>query len=262
MSIIHLSDVHFGNPEATFNPREVAHSLSDFINNRDDDLKLVVSGDITFRGRCEGYEQAKEFFKVLFENSCLQRGNIIACPGNHDISSNGFRDFDAFMYSIRRDENLCFSTPGLKVVEFDSVVFFVINTVYHLNHRYGLVDNNILRKDVKGCFDGKVKILVLHHNILNQFHDDTSTIRNSYDLVQWIVSNGISTVIHGHQHADQEFTIGNNGAQVFSVRSGNYLQAGHMNAFNYYSLYEDNTLRRKAFVFETLKGSVGIKELV
>lgn len=261
MNIIHLSDIHFGNPGSTFHHRKVAERLAGFINEQGCDSILAISGDITFQGQKEGYDQGLDFFDVLFSKCGLERNNVIACPGNHDISSNSFNDFDRFIYSIRRDDQLSFSGHGLNVIEFDNVVFLILNTAYHVDHSYGLVDQSVLGDCPFGQYEEKIKVAMFHHHILGQFHSDTSAIRNSYNLVQWLVSNNVSYVFHGHQHSEQDYMIGANGMRVFSVRSGNFLQPGHINAFNNYS-FVGGELCRRVFAFEDTGGQVGIREVL
>lgn len=252
MNIIHLSDIHFGNPSSTFRSSLMSKELAVFINDTgDDDVVFVISGDITFKGRQEGYQEAKSFFDYLLSNSRLKNKNVIACPGNHDITESGFHEFDKLLYGIRKDSKMNFSEQKVKIIEFSEIVFFVVNTSYHLDSKFGLVDTDVFNENMKDKFHGKTRVAVFHHHLLNVFDKDISAIRNAYSFVKWLEKNDILYAFHGHQHVDQEYSLGSNCMKTYSARSGNFTERGYMNAFNYYSLL-NGVINREAYVFENL----------
>lgn len=252
MNIIHLSDIHFGNPGSTFSSNIMSKELAKFINNiKGDDVVFIISGDITYKGCKEGYQEAKSFLNYLLSNSRLKNKNVIACPGNHDITKNGFQEFNALLYGIRKDRKMNFSELGVKVIEFSEIVFFVVNTSYHLDSKFGLVDADVLNENMEDKFQGKTRLAVFHHHLLNVFDQDVSAIRNAYGFVKWLEQNNVLYAFHGHQHVDQEYSLGSNCMKTYSARSGNFSERGYMNAFNYYSL-SNGIMNREAYVFENL----------
>src|SRR5258708_5274302 len=86
INIVHLSDLHFGaGAENALAFREIEDPLVALINGTSPAPIVVLSGDITFKGRSEGYEEASRFFEAIRTATGLDRNRFIACPGNHDI---------------------------------------------------------------------------------------------------------------------------------------------------------------------------------
>ncbi|MEW5287559.1 metallophosphoesterase family protein, partial [Klebsiella michiganensis] len=173
MDIIHLSDLHFGDPNAPFQESKLAYSLSKYIIETTENPILLISGDVTIKGQKNGYGIASIFFEKLIADGKLNRSNIIACPGNHDIVDNKFSDYDDFIYGLRRDHEMDFSEQSFRVINVEDITFLLLNSSYHLDHKYGLIDTDVFKVDMSERENTK-KILVLHHHILNQFRDDTS----------------------------------------------------------------------------------------
>ncbi|PHX03529.1 metallophosphoesterase family protein [Vibrio splendidus] len=259
MEIIHLSDLHFGDAQAPFNERELSEALSTYILENTDNPIVVISGDITIKGQACGYEIASTFVGNLMSLGKVNKENLCVCPGNHDIVDGGFQAFDRFVYGLRRDHSLDFSNDTYKVIAIQDILFVVLNSSYHLNHTFGLVDDRCFDVDLSEYSDMK-KILVFHHHILNQFDGDTSAIRNGYDLVQFIEKNRFCLALHGHQHTEQLYHLGKSSTPVISARSGNFEQSGYLNAFNHYKVTNDEVLI-DSFVFEKARRGVKIMRL-
>ena len=96
-----------------------------------------------------------------------------------------------------------------------------INTAYHLNKKYGKIDLSALDKLLLSYADKisniNLKIAFFHHHILNILDDDSSAIKNSYNLMHLLSEHKFNAIFHGHQHAKQLFDI--NGIKVNSVSS-------------------------------------------
>ncbi|MGR61030.1 metallophosphoesterase [Escherichia coli] len=259
MDIIHLSDLHFGDPNAPFQESKLADSLSKYILENTENPILLISGDVTIKGQRNGYGIASTFFEKLIADGKLNRSNIIACPGNHDIVDNKFSDYDGFIYGLRRDHEMDFTEHSFRVINIEDITFLLLNSSYHLDHKYGLIDTDVFNIDMTEGKNTK-KILVLHHHILNQFRDDTSAIRNAYDLVQFIEKNPFDMILHGHQHSEQLYHLGKCKVPVISARSGNFNQRGYLNAFNHYN-FSNETLSINSFAFENNNHEINIIKL-
>ena len=94
MTILHLSDIHFGrnnelyNVEGTFSDKN--RILDDLINcissaNKDID-HIIVTGDIAWFGKKEDFDEALLWFNKLLSTLSLDGSNITFCPGNHDVN--------------------------------------------------------------------------------------------------------------------------------------------------------------------------------
>jgi 3',5'-cyclic AMP phosphodiesterase CpdA len=259
MELIHLSDLHFGDTAPPFCELALAEALSLHINNCSDVPVLIISGDITIKGQSEGYVVARNFISVILDRTNIPRSSLIICPGNHDIVNQGFEEFSNFVYGARRDNNLDFTKGTFYNVVIDEMFFLIANSSFHLNHKFGMVDDKCFMESFSE-FEGMKKVFVLHHHILNHFDDDTSAVRNSYELVKFLDTEGFSLVLHGHQHIDQLYYLGKNSTPVISARSGNFNQSGYLNAFNHYKLLNDDIVVT-SYVFENDKSSVKIRDM-
>jgi len=245
MNIIHLSDVHFGNEDSTFVKENIKKPLISLLNDMDSpdvSTVLVISGDVTFKGSKEGFVEAESFFDDIIKSSNLERKNIIACPGNHDISTEegtSFTRFKKFIYSLRRDHIFDFENKNFSSTIINDVFFLVINSAYHLDHKYGLIDEEVFsyidnkKEEIDRC---TFKVAITHHHFLNQFQVDTSVIRNAYPLLYALDESKFNLILHGHQHTLQNMPIGHNKMQLESSRSLNFHQKGYNNGLNHYRI--------------------------
>lgn len=97
--ILHLSDLHFGmyigkenkeqNEKRVFDVIE--SKLFDFFKNYVEDGKridvIAITGDISYHGEKEEYDQFKRWLKKLCGKKLLNvdiRDHVVMCPGNHD----------------------------------------------------------------------------------------------------------------------------------------------------------------------------------
>ncbi|WP_145048386.1 metallophosphoesterase [Paenibacillus xylanexedens] len=93
-NILHLSDIHFGmesldnKPTAYAKRKNALEGLVSTIkelNIEDRPQVIVITGDITWRGTALGFDQARIWINSLLEDLAVPKGNLIICPGNHDI---------------------------------------------------------------------------------------------------------------------------------------------------------------------------------
>ncbi len=259
MDILHFSDFHFGNKDAPFKLETLAEKLGNYASEECINPLVILSGDITFKGRKAGYEQASEFVNIFLEFSGVTRSRVIACPGNHDIVNKSFKEFDKFIYGIRRDSASSFSNNSSRIIEFEDAVIYLLNSSYHRNYTYGLIDEDCF-SDSFNKYKGKLKIAVTHHHMLNMIEADSSALRNSYGFIKHLEESKFSYIFHGHQHAEQSFSIGENKMKVYSARSGNFCQSGLMNGINVYKV-NDDVCETKFVSYENSGKSIKIRRV-
>jgi 3',5'-cyclic AMP phosphodiesterase CpdA len=260
-NVMHISDVHFGSDEPVFSYSALEAGVVEILNEiNDEEVFLLVTGDITFKGKIEGYRSAERFIMSIISQSSLTPSGIILCPGNHDVVravSSPFTYFDAFSYSIRSDPVFLYSASNCTLYGQDQVVFLGINSAYRLDHTYGSADIRCIREALSS-FDSmneKKKIAFLHHNLIGQFETDSSTLRNAYELLLLLDEYRFDYIFHGHQHSKQALPIGRSKIQLFGVRSMNFNTPGYPNGFNHYKLSEDNlTLDEYVYSNDVVKG--------
>src|SRR5437588_4383092 len=139
VTILHLSDLHFGSEELVYTHSELGEGLQPVLSSAKDEKPCVlITGDITFQGRPNGYEEAQQFIRRYLSNHFVDPKRLLLCPGNHDIvQGDPFAPFDSFSYSLRSDRIFTYSDNNYVIWEDDEVLFLGINTAYRFEHRYG-----------------------------------------------------------------------------------------------------------------------------
>jgi 3',5'-cyclic AMP phosphodiesterase CpdA len=103
--IIHISDPHFGTMERDgkrtemhrFIDGQYSRKLSEHLTREFKSAKghfrfntgkliLVISGDLTYRGRQEEFDRVEEFLKELGTGIGITHERIVIVPGNHDVN--------------------------------------------------------------------------------------------------------------------------------------------------------------------------------
>lgn len=219
------------------------------------DFVLVISGDITFQGSKDGFTEAGEFFNQIINDNGIDRRRILACPGNHDIIQNEkprFELFNSFLYSLRKNQDLDFRNKNFTSYMLDEVFFLLINSAYHLNYDYGLVDEEIyayIENNKSRIDECKHRIAITHHHMLNQFENDTSAIRNSYPFLYALDLARFDLILHGHQHTIQSMPIGNSRMSISAPRSFNFSEQGYPNGINHYFLNTNGKFEKEEYQF-------------
>jgi len=253
MQIIHLSDTHFGNHHPAFDLQRLKDAMNSLsVLFEKPDTYLVVSGDVTFQGNSIGYVQAENFFKDTWLSNKGERNRFLACPGNHDICGNSFDSFDSFLYGIRRNpETDNFSKRPHSLVKFENIAFLMVNSAHHLDHKYGVINIQPLKKFLdseKDYLDGvQQRILIVHHHLIGFQKNDTSTIRNALPFIALLDEFKFNLVLHGHQHSQVSLPIGKSKMEIYSARSFNYPSSSLVNGINLFT-YNGATWDQEVFV--------------
>ncbi len=113
--VLHISDVHFGSNvadadffqeyESTYNSlkRDIEENYSKTLGLPPPNV-LVVSGDITNKGKLQGYRVAADFLRALEQLLEIddRENQIIIVPGNHDVN----RFFSRLSYGVNPFEDV------------------------------------------------------------------------------------------------------------------------------------------------------------
>ena len=70
---------------------------------------------------------------------------------------------------------------------------------------------------------------MLHHHLIPVSHDRSSAVSNAYEFLNVCENNGISLILHGHQHINLETKIGNNRCKISGVGSLFCMMGGNIN---------------------------------
>lgn len=240
-NIIHLSDLHFGQDRFPYDLSLLKDCLSRFLS-KFEAPKILITGDITFQASPTGYEHASNFFKYFIEKKLVNKKDILVCPGNHDITRGlePFSNYDKFAYSLRKDELNSFSQKNYQILNIDDIQVVLLNSAYHKDHQYGLIDDNFFREE--GLDQYKFTLIAIHHHFIGQFEADISSIRNSYPALYFFDKIGVNLVVHGHQHCNQGLPIGQNGFNIFGVRSMGFVTGTYQNGINHIAIKDNEAV--------------------
>lgn len=188
-TVVHLSDIHFG----AVDPRLVAPLIRAVHAARPD--LVVVSGDITQRGRRGEYRQAREFLLSL-------PGPQIVVPGNHDVPI--YHPIERALRPMRRFRN--FITPEMIPFYMDDEIAAIgINTARATKTKYGHISRSQLEKIQEMLCpipEEHIKIVVTHHpfDLPEGYNQERQIVGRSRRAMQVLAKCGADLFLAGHLH--------------------------------------------------------------
>lgn len=271
--ILHLSDLHFGNPCGHLRQKDTRKVLDTLFSRiRSSKSVLVVSGDVTFQGRPEGYREALDALSSAIRQHNFQPGNVLVCPGNHDIvrervGHEYFSSFDAWSAGVRGDKKCTFAGNPVRLIKNDVGDFLLLNTAYHADHQVGRVDiaatEALLQQLIERCESSleRPRIAVAHHHMIPVLADDASTTRNAHSLLRLLIQHRFSALLHGHQHAMLDLAIGNARMILSGVGSFGFATPGYINSAAIYRGRNGvvNEVERLGITLDSSSGVIEIK---
>ena len=186
--ILHISDLHLGRSEAS----EPLTSLRDLIPALAPEI-LVVTGDLTHRGRRAELERARE----LLESLALP---LLAVPGNHDIPY----VFPTRFTRTREEWERAFGTAE-PIYTSDRVAIAGLNSVRPWRQQGGLVEMSQLDRVASKLERAPLRALravALHHHLAAPpWRAARKRPLRRRDLVlQRLASAGVELILSGHVH--------------------------------------------------------------
>ena len=230
MTIAHLSDFHFGQtPKHT----AAALALRDAVKAEGIDF-VMVTGDITDRGRSADYEQFEAIFGPLRD-----AGRLFVVPGNHDRQNDNVA---ARMMSGLRVDGV--SRDGMRVIRIDS-------TGPH--NRWGLVSHGIIdrkviedvERQVDAAAPNEFIVVMLHHHLLPLPAEGlleaiagkigmphAAEILLGHTLLG-VLRDKAHLILHGHKHNPSELILPNKGRELRIYNAGCSTTLGRFRVFDY-----------------------------
>lgn len=223
-TLAHVSDLHLGRDDATDNAaRRLVEAL---LAARVDDV--LVTGDVTHRGRREELLRFERIFAPLLDQGCVS-----VVPGNHDRLGD-----DAGRGLMRGGRVAISSRPGLHVVRLDSTA----------PHNRSLIDGHgeVTAQDVADVVvalgdapKSSLAVVMLHHHVLPLPVEDLAEklaaliglpsadeLPLGEDLLGKILGR-CRLVLHGHRHVPAEFQVAAPGvASLRILNAGSSTQLG------------------------------------
>ena len=187
MRILHVSDIHIGTAEDP----AVQGALTQLIERVEPEL-LVVSGDLTHRGRLSEQERAAAFLRG-FELP------LHVVPGNHDIPY-------TFPARFTRTWNVFESVWGTTQPVYRSASFHVVglNSVRPWRHQSGGLRHSQLEwaaEQLAQAQDGALRIVSFHHQLIGApWRTRKRPVARRNAVLAFLVDAGAELILAGHTH--------------------------------------------------------------
>lgn len=241
MWILQISDIHLGDerhfPITTTALRRLLIETLDRYVPQGSPLTVAICGDLTSRGSPGGFRLAENFFHAL-RDDVNRPISFCLCPGNHDIVG-GDKDFTLFnksAHAITGRATCLFNSKRTAAVDtIGGVDFILINSAYHGDHTFGLVDLVQAEAALRSARSAQ-KIVIIHHNLIPVDRTDRATILNAYQMLQLAASVQATAIFHGHVHLGTYISVGRHGTAL--VGAGSLFFPPRSNFNNQFNLIE------------------------
>jgi 3',5'-cyclic AMP phosphodiesterase CpdA len=243
--LVHLSDLHVG----AHWDGETEEALRGLVTAADPAL-VVVTGDLTNRGRREQHEQAAAFLRSLGPP-------VLAVPGNHDVP---YTLPARFTRSFTEFERLWETAEP--VFRADGLIVVGLNSVRPWRHQSGGLRRAQLERAARALREAPAdafRIVALHHHLTNApWRTRKRPLARRRHVLSELVAAGADLVLAGHVHQSglserREFVITESGARAVVVSTAPGLgrprprRAGEASGLHVYEL-ETDELRARTHV--------------
>jgi 3',5'-cyclic AMP phosphodiesterase CpdA len=194
VTIVHISDLHFPCVQ-----EKIAWELLRAIHDARPSL-VVISGDLTQRGRERQYQRARQFLDELPKNT-------LVVPGNHDVPlydllRRFYRPTERFTRLITPDLAPTYRDEQMVVVGTNSTRAFTLDI--HGFWKNGTLSDTqleMLRRQFAGAASEQLKVLVMHHPLVNPWNERSrDTARGRKRILRVLETIGVDLVLSGHLH--------------------------------------------------------------
>jgi 3',5'-cyclic AMP phosphodiesterase CpdA len=240
LGLLHISDLHFGRrasplfADVRVLRAKIVAAVSPSWDEASDRV-LIVSGDLVYQGDSAAFRVAESFIRELCSDLDVPTNNVVICPGNHDIVAGemgkAFGPIDRLVAAFSPKPDRFFTSSSIQIRDEPWALFLVLNSAFHGDRHFGLVDMGALDAIELPPPDGRPRIAVVHHNLLGVFPEDTSALRNGYPLLKRLTEERFALVLHGHQHVRSTVRVGR-GGYLAGAGSLQYLDPHVANQFS------------------------------
>ena len=187
--IVHLTDLHFGQERVEF-----VAPLMRAVRLTEPDL-VVVSGDLTHRGRVDQFRKAMAFLNGLGRP-------FTVVPGNHDVP---LFNLPKRLVAPFRNWSKGTGLPTTSDNDLGPLKVVTANTADPLQWRGGILrDEDVARIRANlSTFDDRTTcaILVCHHPLKEPPGFDRGETKGAADALPGLINTGVRIVLSGHLHS-------------------------------------------------------------
>lgn len=208
--ILHLSDLHFG-----FHRADLVEPLLARINRASADL-VVVTGDLTHRGRPGQYQDAAGFLSRI-------TAPVMAVPGNHDVPL--YNIPVRFLIPWRGYRRAI--DPDLQPVRAAGQVRVLgLNSVDPFAWQRGLIRDGAVGRLIAGLDPLVTNIVALHHPLQHMPMVDKELPARADGTLRRLEQAGVRIVLSGHLHVWTAANLLDHGHRgVLQIQAGTALCA-------------------------------------
>lgn len=218
VGVVHLSDLH-----ADAWDSDIRNNLLQDIRDLHlpSDRLLLVTGDLTHRGRSTEYRAARDFLASVGKHLEIEWRHILVCPGNHDLRPSFVGISPPFTSRSRlrvfRDN---FPSP-VGAQQYDMSWFYIVEagglhvglfSIDSTLSRFlssGKVDVQTLQwmertgKNFEHAFPDGILVVLVHHHVLTDEllgNNPAMVMKNNGQFNEHACRGGVDLVLHGHEH--------------------------------------------------------------
>ena len=185
--LLHISDLHAGSVEET----AVERRLEPLVERVQPEL-IVVTGDLTHRGRRREHERAADLLRDLARP-------LLVIPGNHDIPYTFPARFTRPWAEFERQWETV--EP---VYRSDELVVVGLNSVRPWRHQSGRIRNaQIVRAGelLADAPDGVLRVVAFHHHLIGApWRSRKRPVSHRSTVLAGLVDGGAELILAGHIH--------------------------------------------------------------
>lgn len=229
-TLVHLSDLHIG---LSYRNEQAARMICNvLVENAIDDV--VVTGDITHRGRLSELRTFQTIFAPLFEAR-----KICVVPGNHDRLGDDVAE--ALMPGCRVDVH---STDGLHLVRVDSTG----PHNYSFVAGHGEIDEEIIDRvgaALQTAREDSLRVALIHHHPIPL--PEETIVEWFFEKMRWPYAAELSLgrrllhraagicdlVLHGHRHIPREFCFASGERPLLVYNAGSSTELMRFRVFRH-----------------------------
>ncbi|MBI5569277.1 MAG: metallophosphoesterase [Desulfomonile tiedjei] len=194
MRLAHISDLHFGHSVNG----GLLRSFGEDLASQNLDL-LVITGDITDRGRLSQFRRARAFLDSL-------EVPYVSVPGNREVAISAFWEWTVPSLAMRRYEGF-FGKPDrvVRCHEESRVALFGLNSVHFFPSWPGTVARatRYWLKEAAARLPDYRKILFLHHPVIPVIRGSSfwaHSLSDAGEILNICTSLGFDLILQGHKH--------------------------------------------------------------
>jgi 3',5'-cyclic AMP phosphodiesterase CpdA len=185
--LLHISDLHAGSVEET----AVEQHLKPLVERAQPEL-IVVTGDLTHRGRRSEHERAAAFLRGLGRP-------LLVVPGNHDIPYT----FPARFIRPWAEFERQWETVE-PVYHSDGLIVVGLNSVRPWRHQSGGIRSGQVARAADLLADapeGAVRVVALHHHLIGApWRSRKKPVSHRSEVLAGLVDAGAELILAGHIH--------------------------------------------------------------